>query len=254
METMTYELLTATTIEELMARIDASGARLRGVARGAEPAAVVPGSTWRVRDVVAHVVTVIRRYTRGVTIGDHPRDVDRINEDELATLADLEIDQLLAEHEQELAALRDGWGQLTDLTTTFPFHGGAAVDAAAALANVVGEHLVHGRDIAMAAGEPWEIAERDAVLVLNGVVQILPGYVRTDAPTEPFAARLELPGAVPWLLAFDGAELVSRAAGEADRVDAVLTDAGSVLLALYGRSDANDLAWVRELDARLERP
>jgi hypothetical protein len=234
-----YELFTRTDPHELWGRIDAAADRFLTFAGEVDPGRRLDGTSWTTRDVVGHVLTVVWRYTRGPTLGQTPRDVDRINAEELADLAGTAADVLLDDLRTELKLAREMWGPDTvDLRMRLPFHGGVTVDAAAGLSNLVGELAVHGYDVARSAGRRWRIDERDAVLVLNGVVQILPAYARRDS-RESLRVALRVAGARPWLLSFDAGVLTSEEAGRGEPVDVVVGGrAAGLLLAIYGRLSA----------------
>jgi hypothetical protein len=236
-----YELFTATTAHELWERIDVAAHRFTGLLEQVSPDLPVRDSAWSARDVAAHVLTVVRRYTQGPTLGDTPRDVDRINRDELAAVGDASCDDLLADLRAELKLARELFApEQLDLHVRIPFHGGAQVDLAAALSNVIAEFLVHGYDVACSADRPWPLDERDCVLILNGVVQIVPAYANRSA-TASLRVKLVVPGAREWLLAFDRGQLASAPAEGDDPVDVVVrASARSAVLALYGRESSVD--------------
>lgn len=236
-----YELLVRTDAHELWSRIDDAAARYRDLATSVDDSLPLRASSWCARDVTGHLLTVLRRYTNREVSGSSglaptPRGVDELNAAELAALAGMGTDQLLADIAIELKTIREVFGpDAVDLHMTVPFHAGATVDIAAGLANLVGEFLVHGWDVARAAGRAWPIAEVDARLVLNGVVQMLPNYVKRDA-RGALAIRLNLPDARPWLLDIRDGSGVSRPWRPGDRVDAVLrAPAATMVLAMYGR-------------------
>ena len=236
-----YELLITTDARELWERIDLAVARYRELIGSVDDALRLRDSTWTARDVTAHLLTVLRRYTnRDVAqtggLAATPREVDRLNADELAELAGTSHDELLAAIAIELKTIRGAFGpDNADLRMTVPFHAGATVDIAAGLANIIGEFLIHGWDIARAAGRKWHIDELDARLILNGVLQMFASYVRRDG-VGTLAIRLSVPDARPWLLSIDRGTGVSRPWQPGDHVDAVLrAPAATMLLNMYGR-------------------
>jgi len=231
-----YELFTSTDAAELWSRIGVAADRFAALAGSVEANEHLHGSTWTPRDVVGHLLTVVRRYTHGPTLGETPRDVDRINADELAGLGDRPREELLDELAVEMKLVRELWGpDILDLRMRIPFHGGVTVDAAAAMSNLIGEFLLHGRDIAMTAGKAWAIEDRDAVLILNGVMQILPAYAVRSA-TKSLRVKVVVPGARAWLLDFRHGELSSEPAVTPHRVDVVVrARAEALMLLLYAR-------------------
>ena len=122
-----------------------------------------------------------------------------------------------------------------DLHVRYPFHGGVFIDAAGGLSNLVGEFLIHGYDIARAAGRPWAIEARDALLIMNGVLQISPAYAEPGA-TGPLKICLRSRGAADWVLDFNGGRLDSRAAAPGEAADVVMrAPAETLLLVFYSR-------------------
>jgi hypothetical protein len=109
------------------------------------------------------------------------------------------------------------------------------IDRAAALSNLLAEFLIHGRDLARAAGRPWPIEQVDARLILNGVLQIVPAYANRKA-TGQLHLQLRVPGARRWTLSFARGSATSWPAQDRDRPDVVLRAPADVLmLALYSR-------------------
>lgn len=171
--------LTTTSDAELEHRARIAFERTTTLLRRTDPGLPVPGSTWTVGQVGAHLLTVVRRYTdRDFTepagLSDTPAGVAASNAHDVQTLdrvghADV-IEQLAAEFEKYLALElpRD---------ETFPFHAHQRIDGAGARSNWIGELLIHGYDIARAARERWPLDERDMQLVLNGVFQVAPGWL-----------------------------------------------------------------------------
>jgi len=231
-----YQLFVATDARELWSRIETAADRFFELARAVPPDLQLKGSAWTTRDVVGHLLTVIRRYTHGATLGETPRDVDRINDEELAALGSVACAELLDQLERELKLTREFFApDGLDLHMRVSFHGGAQIDFAAALSNIIGELLIHGLDVARAAGRPWPLDERDALLILNGVVQILPAYAVRDTDRS-LRVRLSVPGARPWLLSFDRGQLTSAPANSDDTADVVVrVPASTLALTVYSR-------------------
>ncbi len=236
-----YERFVTTDAHELWRRIDAAQERFVSLVRSVGPGVAGAGTTWSSRDVVAHILTVAERYTnRDVTstdgLGATPREVDVINDRELRALDGVGFEELLTRLEAQMGRVRSAFApEQLDLHVRFPFHGGVTVDAAGGMSNIVGEFLIHGYDLANAAGRPWPIAARDALLIINGVVQLLPAYAE---PTAAGSLDLmwRLPGASDWVLAFDNGKADSRPPDAGERADAILSaPPETLLLFLYQR-------------------
>ena len=227
--------------QELWDRIDEAQARFTALVESAGPYLMAAGSTWTARDVVGHILTVARRYTeRDITstegLGDSPRAVDAINRAELLALEGLDMEDLLAQLESQMKTVRAALPpDSTDLDQRFPFHGGVSIDSAGGLSNLIGEFLVHGRDLARSAQRRWKIDARDALLIINGVLQVLPGYAE-PAATDSLKVCLRTSGAADWMLAFEHGKLDSRPAMSREVADVVLkAPPETLLLVLYSR-------------------
>lgn len=231
--------LCASSAGELAERIDASHQRFADLARTVPEDLGVEGG-WRVRDVVAHMVDVLNRYTAFAPdrLADTPQGVAVVNDRELHAHATKSFDELRDRLDAEMERFRVAWGPQhgRDLGAPVPFHAGITLTLQGALTNVIAEFLVHGLDVAVAAARPWPIEVRDAQLVADLLAQAFPFYVRADN-LEELQIRLELDGMVPWALGVDGATGTSRPPSHDDRPDIVLAGpAGAFVLAAYGRA------------------
>ncbi|GAB3863777.1 hypothetical protein GCM10028801_31980 [Nocardioides maradonensis] len=234
-------LMTDTDIDELDAAIASARRDFVALARSADPEARV-SDAWSVRDVVAHVLTVAQRYTSLAATGAYeraasPRDLDRINNAEIAALADLAYTEILTRLEDSATEISDFLRRATGQGRIFPFHAGELIDATAGAANWIGELRIHGHDIAKAVGAPWTIPERDALLILAGIQQIIPGYVHQQRSAgKDVMVEIRLSGARPWITHVVDRCAVSRPRAADDRPHAVITaPASTLLLSLYGR-------------------
>ena len=182
-----YVAIVDTDRDELRDRIADMRQRFYRLARSADPHARRPGLDWTVQQVVAHVLCIAHRYQalaegRDFHRASHPRELDQINQDELeavmAPIPDL-VDQLEA-----LAPVMDAYfDDLTD-DSTLEFHCGVMVSGIVWQINWLFELVLHGEDIARAVGTPWEIRERDMLLLLREVMELAPGYVRSEIVPE----------------------------------------------------------------------
>jgi uncharacterized protein (TIGR03083 family) len=194
--------------------------------RAAPADALVSDGTWTVRDVLAHLVTVARRYTSMPRLADTPRGVDAINTEELAGLAEASVDDLLDAYAQAFARYREFWVGMA-AEHRWPFHGGGQLGTTELRANWLGEMLVHGYDVASATGVDWAIDDDDAGDLLALLRAILPAYGR--AGNGSVTVEMALDGVEPWTLAAGVAP--DEGAVEA----AVGGSAGVAVLFLYQR-------------------
>jgi uncharacterized protein (TIGR03083 family) len=234
-------VLTETSRDELRERIAQARDRFDRLIRTADPLARAPRSEWTVQQIAAHVLSVAHRYQRVAQGLDYRRAVDAadlrvINQEELdavmAPLCDL-ADQLRAletEFDEAFDRLHGG-------PQLFPFHMGVMVDCEAGEANWIGELLAHGLDIARAIRVPWEVSDRDALLILSTALPRCHAFVRRGlSPAIDICAGFEIPSAPPFVIHVHdgGAEVREYRPGE--RPDAVFrAPASTILLMLYGR-------------------
>jgi len=237
-----YVALVDTTRDELRERIELARTRIDRLVRTADPLALAPGSCWTVQQVVAHVLTVAHRY-RELAHGREYRPAGSARE--LAVINQVELEAALSpvnELADELRVLAPELDDYFDTHTndgpTIPFHAGAVVDGITAQTNWLGEMLLHGYDIARAVKAPWELPERDMLLISRGMMQIGSGYpLRAGVPPETdVCVAFKLPGARPYLVHIQGGTAEFRARRDDDRPDAVLqAPASTFALMLYQR-------------------
>jgi hypothetical protein len=227
--------------DELRREIQAALRRFVDVARNADPAAPVPGSSWTAGDVVAHVLTVVHRYaalTRGEEFerADDPRALGELNQSKLDAVEGT-VDENLAEIEQHQPAL-DAWFDRVDGDPQgMPFHGGIHVSGRAAQVNWLSELLFHGSDIAAAAKVPWKPSDRAWTLLLLLMQEVGPAYLRRDLPPgTDLMVEMRVRGANPSLWHVHDGGLDIRQRTSSDRPDAVLRGPADVVAAvLYQR-------------------
>jgi uncharacterized protein (TIGR03083 family) len=235
-----YVPLIDTTRDEMRDRIGEALARFDRLARVADPSARPPGHGWTVQQIVAHVLAIAHRYRAGAQGGayrrvDTPREIDALNQDELEAVI-APVPNLLAQLHAVAAELDSAFDALTD-ETMIPFHTFASVSGMAFQTYFLGELLLHGEDIALAARRPWELPERDMLLVVRGLMEVGPAYLRADVSRDTnICVAFKLPGARPYLIHIhDGvAEFRDRRPG--DRPDAVMRGPASTTAQMfYGR-------------------
>lgn len=198
----------------------------------------VPNLDWNVAETVAHVLTVVRRGF-----------ADRRRSETAASVADLNQVVLDETPERDLPVLadllrRDAHTAIDVVfpkipeDRVFPFHGGVTTTMTPALRIVLGEFLVHGYDVAHAVGRPWEITDREALLLAGN--ELLGAWVRPDAPTERY--ELQLGDSPP--IRF---EVASRRLTPTDEPPDVVISAAPVdfVLSFYGRKPITDEGMLR---------
>jgi hypothetical protein len=239
-KTGVYDEFVFTTGDELWHRVHQAHRRfaaLLSVTPGKTP---IPGSEWNAAQVAGHVLNVLRRYTQRDLhsregLSDQGSAVTQQNEDELAALGDFSVAEVLDRTWQELADIEKRLPRDMDLHERFPFHGGQEIDGAGALGNLIGEFLVHGRDVALARGKQWKIGSRNAALALTVGMQVCPGYLQPDAPGD-LKLEIRTPETNPWVLEVVDGKATSRKAVRSEPVDVrVYARTEPFLLNLYGR-------------------
>lgn len=230
-----YVALVDTTRDELRDRIGQARDRFDRLIRTADPHARVPGLDWTVHQVVAHTLSVAHRYQavaegREFRRATHARELDEINRIELdALMAPIPV---IADQLNDLAAVMDAFFDTCSNERLYEAHCGAFLDGIAAQTNWLGELILHGRDVARAMRAPWEIEERDMLLIARGLMQYGegPGYLRAGLPAgTDVCLALKLSGARPYVLHIHDGAAEMRERRPADRPDAVLRMPASTL-------------------------
>ncbi|RNL78843.1 hypothetical protein [Nocardioides marmorisolisilvae] len=235
-----YDELVFTTGDELWDRVHQAHRRFAALLSVTPGKTELKGSYWNAAQVAGHVLNVLNRYTdRDITsregLSAEGSGVTQQNDAELEALGQYSVAEVLDRTWQALADIEKKLPRDMDLHQRFPFHGGQEFDGAAALSNLVGEFLIHGRDVALARGKQWKIGSRNAAMVLATGFQVAPGYVRADAPGD-LKLEIRTPETNAWVLDLVDGELTSRKAGRREGADVIVygrTEA--LLLNLYGR-------------------
>jgi hypothetical protein len=198
----------------------------------------MPRSAWSPVEAAVHVLQLLRIFAGlaggGSSPYTHHEEFPRISDDLIA-----------AEPERDPGTLA---GLIEEATGTwlvaaderlpaepFDWHGIVTITFADATGILLGEFLVHGRDIAAAGNRPWDIAPEDARTTLTSVLPLLPIAV-DGAKAAGVHTRygVHIRGLAPLSFVFeDGRLTINPLDGP---VDCHLAgDAVAVLLVAYGR-------------------
>ena len=230
---------TTTYLDRVRPAIDEAGERFAALVTAApDPDLRVPHSDWTVREATGHVVTVVTRYADGPerrgTWVDDPRALPELNQAQIRALGIRAMPELASQVRRDLTALCDQIEGYGAAPPSFRFHGGEPIAADVALGTLLGELVVHGWDIARAAGRRWPIDPGDVELILDGVEPVLPGWVDPDRAghlTATFEVRLRGGSTRRW--SFRNGRLK---VGAGDRPDVTISaDPVALLLVFYGR-------------------
>jgi uncharacterized protein (TIGR03083 family) len=182
-------------------------------------------------------------------------------DEDLATLA-ARIEEMAAAY---LGAVRSRPGD-----PEIDWHAGLRLPLSTLVAAGLGEALVHGHDVARAAGLPWSIPAEEAAAVFRGFLPLLPSYLDEGGARRPARFEVRLRGADPVAATFDfsGGRLTVEPGRASGPVDCHLSaDPPAFLLVMYGRMSplrsamtGRVLAWGRKpwlgltLPDRFRRP
>lgn len=241
-------VMDTSVLERARVALDTLAGQLEELLRSLPQAdAPIPGSEWTVREAAAHLVSGSGLYceiANGVSspvhapLGDGPAYRDA---------AALVIRQLLADIPERdpsrlAALLRDGTRRLLDTVAgrpddqPVPFHCGVQIRLAELMSIMVGEYVLHGYDMAMAAGFPWPIDPAHAALVLDAYAALF-GMCLNPTTTRSLsvAYEIELRGVGRSVVRFVDGEYGIDPAGSVP-VDCVISaDPVAYLLVAAGR-------------------
>jgi uncharacterized protein (TIGR03083 family) len=97
--------------------------------------------------------------------------IERVGSEDWSELADLLV--------EETDRYLDGTANLSG-DHRVPFFGGTRMSLAAQSGILLGEYVVHGRDLARSAGRPSHIDPSHAILIIAAITAVIPRYLNTD--------------------------------------------------------------------------
>jgi uncharacterized protein (TIGR03083 family) len=220
----------------------------------ADPDARVPRCAWNVSDVAAHVVLATEVNT-AFAEGETEPAVD-LSDVAGGSVARSNATWLEDEPERDLTALAPRLGRATEalLRVTAGRPGSDPVvwnsqqiSLVDLLGILLGELLLHGRDIARASSRPWAIEKDDARMVLAAVLPVMPVLVNRAATTKVDATYdIRIRGGQRAALHIhNGEATVATKNGDADCH--VSADPVAMLLVCYGRQSQ----WLPALTGRV---
>jgi uncharacterized protein (TIGR03083 family) len=219
-----------------------AAARAAAVIRAAgAPGARVPGLEWTVAETAAHLVHEFDDYSayaqgrKKVAEGDRGSSPSRRN-------AAANAAQLRDDPDRDLGRLADRLGAAVEGFLAVPprdervlVSNGVSMTWSTMMSALLGELLVHGRDIARASGQPWRIERGEALQVIAGVMAMVPDYLdreRARGVTASFEVRLR--GGPRYLISVADQKAVVAGSGRADCW--ISADPVAFLLVGFGRA------------------
>jgi hypothetical protein len=193
-------------------------------------------SDWSPAEAAVHVLQLVRIFDRLSDGGRSPytrhEEFPRISTELIA--AEPERDPV--ELADALEAATAAWlSKPFALTDAFDWHGIVTITIAHASGILLGEFLLHGRDIAHARRSRWEIRPEDARTVLTSILPLLPFVVDDKASAGVRTSYgLHVRGMDRLAFRFDRGTL-SIDAGDGPVACHLAGDPVAVLLVAYGR-------------------
>jgi uncharacterized protein (TIGR03083 family) len=187
----------------------------------------IPGSEWTVRDAAAHLVSSLAIYCEVANGMPSPIELPQLDARGRPLRDGVRFQQAVALYNaQRLADLPEhapvalaqlvleGAGRLVDTTAGRPgdqrvsFHWGLPFTLDGVVCCALGEQLLHGYDMATAAGYPWPIDPGHAALVVHGLAPLFELTVNPDTTGGlTVAYEVELRGAGRSVVRFVDGEL-----------------------------------------------
>ncbi len=152
----------------------------------------IPDGDWTVLDTVAHLQSVVTRYTTDLRRADTPGDVAVQNAEDVARLAGTDVEAAATAIRADLDLLAS-FVDAIEPDHRFPFHAGQTITMAGGWGNLLGELLAHGDDIARAVGAAFEIPGDDTELLWRHTAPVLAGWLRPEAADVTERWRLRFP-------------------------------------------------------------
>lgn len=211
--------------------------------RAPNPVQPVRRSRWTVSEVGAHLVDGLAFYIDLLRGASRPYSSWSVAE--MAEHSRAGIDAVLSrggDLAERLERHLEQWNELIsadDLPATVAYHGGTRLEPLRVAAIMLGEHIVHGYDLAATLRRPWPIDPEHVNLVVRGVAAIMAPYVVAERARGLTAVyQLWLRGQSSYAFRFDNGELTvgGGCTGPGASVDChISADPATYLLVAYGR-------------------
>lgn len=240
--------------EGVRALLAATGERYAQLLRSVDDPGARTTSEWTIADTAAHVCVVCELDVYTVTRGEAPfprellelvaaasiDDIAALNEASLRWFTERDLGRLAGKVGESVdTILRATAGD--DGTTVGPWLGGAEFTVAGMLGHLLNELLLHGLDIARAAGRPWFIPPEAAALTFEVfVVGALHGdtghLLQYHEPGKPGVVRAELRGRHHAPIRLDAVDGRLRLGAPDGPIDVLIrSEPVALILVIWGR-------------------
>ncbi len=243
------------------ALLDAAGRTASLLTTVRDPTRVARPTTWTIAETAAHIVAELGTHTSLAESGRLPQLGDgsaarrgrRANAEQLGEFTQRDL-ATLAGQMVPAAARAISVIESRPADQLIPSSNALLWTPEQTLALLLGEQLIHGHDIASAAGVPWPISQSDALLVADGAVRVLPDYLRpTGNPGRAMSFELRLRGGSRYRMEITGDTATMTPSGP--RADCVITaDPAAFLLVGYGRANPLSAALTGRIIASGRKP
>ena len=221
------------------AALEAVGRRLVGLLEAVpDPQAPTRGLAWTLGETSLHLADGPARYAdfaRGRALPEPTIDLGPVFAQRMAAEPERTPSVLARRLEANTHRYLAETAELP-ATHPVPFFGGVTIELAAQSAILLGEFVVHGRDVARSLGRPWPIEAAHARLIVAAVTALLPRYVdRAHAAGLTATYQVRLRGGPSFQVRFDRgtARFGPPQPGAADC--RLTVDPVTFLLVTYGR-------------------
>jgi hypothetical protein len=151
--------------------------------------APVPGSEWTVREAAVHLVSLAGIYAD--IAGGMPSPIESMTREALGRQNARRLGDIPESDPEKVAGfLTEAVAGLLEATAcrsgdqAVVFHAGVSLDLASLMCISLGEHVLHGYDIARAVGAPWAIDPLHARLVLSGYGPCYGGWLNGEVTPD----------------------------------------------------------------------
>lgn len=211
----------------------AAMARIVDLLQRVSPDAKVPNSAWTAHDVAAHLVTMAGRYLNADRkLAGSQRELQEMNQREIAEFSSATMGELIGRLRSRNAKYAAFWSE-QPLEQLFPYRFGFPLDAATLRSNWIAELVIHGRDVALAAGEDWPLDDTSSLLALRVLARVLPRYIQAAGLADRTLVVAPDGGAPFSIVITDGATEIHAEAVEG--ADKLAGSPAALVLLFYGR-------------------